>query len=191
MSREDGENLVIVASKGGIDRHPAWYLNLKANPETVAWWHGRKRRVRARETEGAERERLWERMVEVWPDYEDYQRRTERQHPGDRARALHRLTGGDRLLAWARSTARSPRSPAPPRASARRPPSCSPRGRPRSRCWRAAPTGSTELAKRIEDDGGEALPIEIDITDHGKVEAAMAEIKGQFGGLHTWSTTPA
>ncbi len=37
--------------------------------------------VRARETEGAERERLWERMVEVWPDYEDYQRRTERQIP--------------------------------------------------------------------------------------------------------------
>ena len=53
MSREDGENLVIVASKGGIDKHPAWYLNLKANPETAAWWHGRKRRVRARETEGA------------------------------------------------------------------------------------------------------------------------------------------
>jgi clavulanate-9-aldehyde reducatase len=42
----------------------------------------------------------------------------------------------------------------------------------------------TELEKRIEDAGGEALPIEIDITDHGKVEAAMAEITGQFGGLH-------
>jgi clavulanate-9-aldehyde reducatase len=41
-----------------------------------------------------------------------------------------------------------------------------------------------ELAKRIEDDGGEALPIEIDITDHGKVEAAMAEITGQFKGLN-------
>ena len=41
-----------------------------------------------------------------------------------------------------------------------------------------------ELEKRIEDDGGEALPIEIDITDHGKVEAALAEIKGQFGALH-------
>ncbi len=42
----------------------------------------------------------------------------------------------------------------------------------------------TEIGKRIEDAGGEALPIEIDITDHGKVEAAMAEITGQFGGLH-------
>ncbi len=81
MCREDGENLVVVASKGGIDRHPAWYLNLKTNPETVAWWHGRKRRVRMRETQGAERDRLWERMVEVWPDYEGYQRRTERRIP--------------------------------------------------------------------------------------------------------------
>jgi clavulanate-9-aldehyde reducatase len=41
-----------------------------------------------------------------------------------------------------------------------------------------------ELAKRISDDGGEALPIEIDITDHGKVEAAMGEIMGQFKALH-------
>ena len=41
----------------------------------------------------------------------------------------------------------------------------------------------TEIEKRIEDAGGEALPIEIDITDHGKVEAAMAEITGQFGGI--------
>jgi deazaflavin-dependent oxidoreductase (nitroreductase family) len=81
MCREDGENLVIVASKGGIDRHPAWYLNLKASPETIAWWHGRKRRVRMRETEGDERERLWAKMVEVWPAYEGYQRRTERRIP--------------------------------------------------------------------------------------------------------------
>jgi clavulanate-9-aldehyde reducatase len=41
-----------------------------------------------------------------------------------------------------------------------------------------------ELAKKIEDGGGKAIPIEIDITDHGKVEAAMAEIAGRLGGLH-------
>lgn len=41
-----------------------------------------------------------------------------------------------------------------------------------------------ELAKKIDDGGGEAIPIEIDITDHGKVEAAMAEIAGRLGGLH-------
>lgn len=41
-----------------------------------------------------------------------------------------------------------------------------------------------ELAERIEADGGDALPIELDITDHGKVEAAMAQINGQFGGIN-------
>lgn len=78
---QDGDNLVVVASKGGIDRHPAWYLNLRANPETSAWWQGRKRRVHAREAEGSERERLWKLMTGVYPPYEDYQRRTERRIP--------------------------------------------------------------------------------------------------------------
>ena len=81
IARDDGENLVIVASKGGIDRHPAWYLNLMANPDTTAWWEGRKRRMRAREAEGQERERLWERMVEVYRPYASYQRRTDRRIP--------------------------------------------------------------------------------------------------------------
>lgn len=81
ICREQDGDLVIVASKGGVDRHPAWYLNLKASPDTVAWWHGRRRRVRMRETEGAERERLWRLMCEVWPAYEGYQRRTERRIP--------------------------------------------------------------------------------------------------------------
>jgi deazaflavin-dependent oxidoreductase (nitroreductase family) len=81
LCAEDGENLVIVASKGGIDRHPAWYLNLKANPETRANWYGDVRRVRAREVEGSERERLWELMTGIYPTYRGYQRRTERQIP--------------------------------------------------------------------------------------------------------------
>jgi len=78
---EDGGDLVVVASKGGIDKHPAWYLNLMANPETEVNWRGGKRRVRAREAGGAERERLWAKMTEVYPTYEDYQRRTDRQIP--------------------------------------------------------------------------------------------------------------
>jgi len=81
LCREDGENLVIIASKGGVDRHPAWYLNLKERPETNAWWKGKKRRVRARDATGAERERLWKLMVEGYPTYESYQRRTGRQIP--------------------------------------------------------------------------------------------------------------
>ena len=78
---EDGENLVVIASKGGVDRHPAWYLNLKAHPETTAWWRGEKRSVRAREASGAERERLWKMMAGLYPEYENYQRRTDRQIP--------------------------------------------------------------------------------------------------------------
>jgi deazaflavin-dependent oxidoreductase (nitroreductase family) len=81
IARPDGENLVVVASKGGIDRHPAWYLNLKANPETDVWWEGRKRRMRARDATDAERERLWPLMCEIYRPYESYQRRTDRQIP--------------------------------------------------------------------------------------------------------------
>jgi F420H(2)-dependent quinone reductase len=78
---EDGENLVLIASKGGTDRHPAWYHNLKANPETTAWWRGEKRHVRAREASGEERDRLWGMMAAAYPDYEGYQRRTDREIP--------------------------------------------------------------------------------------------------------------
>jgi deazaflavin-dependent oxidoreductase (nitroreductase family) len=78
---EDGDNLVIVASKGGVDRHPAWYLNLMANPETTAYWRGEKRQVRAREATDAERERLWPMMVSIYRPYEAYQRRTDRKIP--------------------------------------------------------------------------------------------------------------
>jgi deazaflavin-dependent oxidoreductase (nitroreductase family) len=81
LATEDGENLVVIASKGGVDKHPAWYHNLMANPETTANWYGDARRVRARETSGKERERLWKQMTDVYPDYDAYQRRTERQIP--------------------------------------------------------------------------------------------------------------
>jgi deazaflavin-dependent oxidoreductase (nitroreductase family) len=81
ICRADGDNLVVVASKGGVDKHPAWYLNLMANPGTTAWWEGKKRAVRARDATDTERERLWPLMVELYPPYEDYQRRTEREIP--------------------------------------------------------------------------------------------------------------
>ena len=81
LATEDGDNIVVVASKGGVDKHPAWYHNLMANPETTVNWYGDVRRVRARETTGEERERLWMQMTEVYPTYEDYQRRTDRQIP--------------------------------------------------------------------------------------------------------------
>jgi F420H(2)-dependent quinone reductase len=77
----DGENLVIVASKGGSREHPHWWLNLDANPETTVQVGSERRRVRAREASDAEGERLWPRLVEVWPDYARYQRRTQRRIP--------------------------------------------------------------------------------------------------------------
>ena len=78
---EDDGKLIVVASKGGIERHPAWYLNLKAHPETTAYWQGRKRRVRARDATDEERERLWPMMVAIYRPYESYQRRTQRKIP--------------------------------------------------------------------------------------------------------------
>jgi deazaflavin-dependent oxidoreductase (nitroreductase family) len=81
LCQEVDGKLVVIASKGGVNKHPAWYLNLMANPETTAWWKGEKRRVRARETSGEERERCWRVMVEGYPTYEHYQSRTERQIP--------------------------------------------------------------------------------------------------------------
>jgi deazaflavin-dependent oxidoreductase (nitroreductase family) len=81
LCQEDGDNLILIASKGGVDRHPAWYHNLKAHPETIVWWRGEKRRVHAHEASGEERERLWRMMAEAYPPYESYQRRTDRQIP--------------------------------------------------------------------------------------------------------------
>lgn len=78
---EDGENLVVVASVGGAPRHPDWYWNLKANPEARVQVRDRTLRVRAEEAEGEEKRRLWRMVVEMYPPYEDYQRRTQREIP--------------------------------------------------------------------------------------------------------------
>lgn len=69
---EDGANLAIIASKGGHERNPAWYYNLKAHPEVTVELRGEVRNVRAREAEGEERERIWRKAVSVWPDYDRY-----------------------------------------------------------------------------------------------------------------------
>jgi deazaflavin-dependent oxidoreductase (nitroreductase family) len=77
----DGEAYVIVASKGGHPRHPSWFHNLRANPDTTIQVGASRRRVRARVATPAERERLWPRAVEAWGPFESYQRRTRRQIP--------------------------------------------------------------------------------------------------------------
>jgi deazaflavin-dependent oxidoreductase (nitroreductase family) len=77
----DGESLVLVASKGGFPKHPAWFHNLRANPLTYAQVGADRRRVRAREATPQERDRLWGLAVAVWPGYEDYRKRTDREIP--------------------------------------------------------------------------------------------------------------
>jgi deazaflavin-dependent oxidoreductase (nitroreductase family) len=81
MYLEDGDDLVIVASKGGAPAHPAWWLNLQANPRTTVQVGSVKRPVMAREAAPDEKSQLWPRLVDLYPDYQDYQQRTERQIP--------------------------------------------------------------------------------------------------------------
>lgn len=78
----DGEDRwVVVASKGGAAENPGWYENLAADPEVTIQVRDRVVEARARTAEGQERERLWKRMLEEWPDYAAYQEKTDRQIP--------------------------------------------------------------------------------------------------------------
>jgi len=77
----DGDNAVIVASKGGAPAHPGWYLNLLADPDAEVQIRDAVRPVRARTAEGEERERLWSVMTAMWPSYDTYQAKTDRQIP--------------------------------------------------------------------------------------------------------------
>lgn len=78
---EDGGRYAIVASNGGASKHPDWWLNLEVNPEAAVEVGGRKIRVRAKEAGGEEKRRLWRRLVEMYPSYENYQRKTDREIP--------------------------------------------------------------------------------------------------------------
>ena len=77
----DGEQYVILGSKGGAPTHPAWYHNLLANPIVTVEVDGETFKARARVTEGAERERLWEQHATINPGFRDYQQRTSRVIP--------------------------------------------------------------------------------------------------------------
>ena len=77
----EGDNVAIVASKGGAPQHPAWYLNLEAEPKVRVQIKGDVFDAVARTAKGAERERLWPKAVKTWPQYADYQALTEREIP--------------------------------------------------------------------------------------------------------------
>ena len=72
---DDGD-VVVIASNGGRPFNPAWYHNLRANPEATLFINGRTMACTAREATGSERERLWARAVDLFRGYETYQRRT-------------------------------------------------------------------------------------------------------------------
>jgi proline iminopeptidase len=77
----DGDTPVIVASKGGAPEHPGWFENLSKTPEVEVQIKGDRFRARARVAEGEERERLWELMNEIWPHYDEYATKTDREIP--------------------------------------------------------------------------------------------------------------
>ena len=77
----DGDRYLAVASMGGAPKHPLWYLNLLANPEVTIQDKGEIHHLIARTATPAEKEELWPVAVAEWPDYENYQKRTERDIP--------------------------------------------------------------------------------------------------------------
>ncbi|HYJ76120.1 MAG TPA: nitroreductase family deazaflavin-dependent oxidoreductase [Kineosporiaceae bacterium] len=77
----DTADYVVVASKGGSPEQPAWYLNLEADPEVEIQVLDKVVPATARTVHGAERERLWALMREIWPAYDQYQTKTDREIP--------------------------------------------------------------------------------------------------------------
>ena len=77
----DGEDYLVVASMGGAPKHPAWYLNLQANAEAEIQVKAERIPVTAHTATAAEKPRLWQLVTDVWPNYDVYQSRTERDIP--------------------------------------------------------------------------------------------------------------
>jgi F420H(2)-dependent quinone reductase len=76
-----GDGYAVIASKGGAPRHPLWYLNLRVNPLAEVRVGRETRKVRARDAQGEERERLWRALADLYPGYDRYAHKTSRQIP--------------------------------------------------------------------------------------------------------------
>ena len=76
-----GDGYAVIASKGGAAQHPLWYLNLRANPLAEVRVGRQAWKVRARDAQGEERERLWHALMDLHPGYDRYARKTSRQIP--------------------------------------------------------------------------------------------------------------
>ncbi|HTL87003.1 MAG TPA: nitroreductase family deazaflavin-dependent oxidoreductase [Acidimicrobiia bacterium] len=77
----DGDNVVVIASKGGAPAHPHWYLNLVANSDVTVEIPGETYRAHARVAQGDERNRLFRSQADVMPNFDEYQRKTDREIP--------------------------------------------------------------------------------------------------------------
>jgi deazaflavin-dependent oxidoreductase (nitroreductase family) len=76
--REHGDDYLVVASKGGADKPPTWFRNLLADPNVEVQIKGDRFRATARAAGPTEKPEMWAKMVEVWPAYDDYQKKTSR-----------------------------------------------------------------------------------------------------------------
>jgi deazaflavin-dependent oxidoreductase (nitroreductase family) len=81
MRVEHGGEYAIVASLGGAPKHPVWYHNVKAHPRVELQDGAVTKDYEAREVVGDEKAVWWERAIEAWPDYANYQKKTDRQIP--------------------------------------------------------------------------------------------------------------
>jgi deazaflavin-dependent oxidoreductase (nitroreductase family) len=79
--RDWNDAYLVVASKGGAPEPPDWYLNLEANPEVEVQIRGDRFRAKARTATPSEKPAMWQHMVEAWPAYSDYQKKTDRNIP--------------------------------------------------------------------------------------------------------------
>lgn len=78
---EDDEGYVVVASKGGAPDHPHWYRNLEADPDVEIQVGDRVTAATAHTVTGERRQRLWRMMAGIWPDYDTYAEKTDREIP--------------------------------------------------------------------------------------------------------------
>jgi deazaflavin-dependent oxidoreductase (nitroreductase family) len=78
---QHGADLIVVASFGGNDMHPAWYLNLESHPEAEVAIKGERRTLIAHKVSSAEKQRIWPRLVKLYPNFAIYQQRTRREIP--------------------------------------------------------------------------------------------------------------
>ena len=78
---ETGKGYFVIASKGGAPEHPGWYRNILENPHVDVQIKGEKFHAHPRTVEGEERDRLWKQMNRMWPHYDEYQKKTDREIP--------------------------------------------------------------------------------------------------------------